>query len=165
MLRDLLQTALVVVAAMLLISSCGTGAGGTSTEEAHHECMREYREQSLEGVEPPNPVSKVQPRAGAAASGWACVSAVVGVTGGVVSVELVSASEPVFGRNAIAAARRWTFEPATLDGEPVESSFRLFTSYRRSSHPLSLSLIAFETMLGNLFQTALVVETCCGLLV
>jgi len=74
---------------------------------------------------PPAPVHQASPRYPDTArreglSGTAHVSLVVDETGGIRSVEIArSSGHADLDEAALAAAREWTFEPATRDGKPV----------------------------------------------
>jgi TonB family protein len=62
----------------------------------------------------------------------------VSVRGTVQAVELVKGEEP-FGSAAAAAARRWRYRPATLDGQPLATSLIVRVPFRLSSDARSFS--------------------------
>lgn len=72
--------------------------------------------------------------------GEAIVDLLVDATGQVAAVNLVSASHPEFGTEALAAARKWTFAPATVDGKPVAA--RLQVPFRYVMPEVSTQLAA-----------------------
>ncbi|HEY0947806.1 MAG TPA: energy transducer TonB [Opitutaceae bacterium] len=51
--------------------------------------------------------------------GFATVDILVDSSGRVVETSLVRATHPEFGSRALAAAKRWKFEPATARGKPI----------------------------------------------
>jgi protein TonB len=74
---------------------------------------------------PPKPVETPSPGYPAAltdtgTSGTAAIDVVVRTDGSVGDAQLKSADHEAFGEAALAAVRKWRFEPATLDGAPVE---------------------------------------------
>ena len=75
-----------------------------------------------ESFTPPKPIKRVIPDFSRPGHGHftAVVVAKIGKNGKVISAELQSASDPEFGAAALAAARKWRWEPAKEDGRPVE---------------------------------------------
>jgi TonB family protein len=57
--------------------------------------------------------------------GIATVDMLIDSTGRVVSAELVNATVPEFGRLALAAAKEWTFVPASAKGKPISTRVRV----------------------------------------
>jgi TonB family protein len=53
--------------------------------------------------------------------GWVHVRFTVTTAGSVVDVVVVRSSHPVFERAAVAAARKWKYQPALEAGQPIES--------------------------------------------
>lgn len=76
---------------------------------------------------PARPLRKVQPVYPPEASrrrieGWVELSFTIDTDGKVTDVQVVRSQPPrVFDREAVAAMRQWTFEPALRDGQPVPS--------------------------------------------
>ncbi|MEM8998156.1 MAG: hypothetical protein AAGF23_25460 [Acidobacteriota bacterium] len=58
-------------------------------------------------------------------SAAACVSARVGVDGRLKDPVLVHSTDEVYARRVLESLDSWLFEPATLDGEPVEVDYFL----------------------------------------
>lgn len=52
--------------------------------------------------------------------GFASVAFVIAKDGSIQDIEVLRASEPVFGEVSRRAVKQWRFEPATKDGEPVD---------------------------------------------
>ena len=62
-------------------------------------------------------------------------------TGAVVASRVISASRPEFGEAALAAARRWRFEPALLNGRPIAKAISIpFVFQPNFTHPLEQAL-------------------------
>ncbi|HUG11834.1 MAG TPA: energy transducer TonB [Opitutaceae bacterium] len=61
--------------------------------------------------------------------GIATVDMQVDSSGRVVSAELVRATTPEFGRLALAAAKEWTFVPASANGKPTTMRVRVPFSF------------------------------------
>ncbi len=57
--------------------------------------------------------------------GIATVDMLIDSTGRVVSTELVSTTVPELGRLALAAAKDWTFVPASAKGKPITTRVRV----------------------------------------
>ena len=57
--------------------------------------------------------------------GWVVVEGVVSQQGRFIDVNIAKASDPGFNENAIKAAERYSFDPATLDGKPVACLLRI----------------------------------------
>lgn len=73
-------------------------------------------------TDPPNYPAEAARRG---TEGFVEVEIVIGADGKVSSVNVLKAQPArVFEREAIAAVRRWTFNPATEGGSPVESRMR-----------------------------------------
>lgn len=66
----------------------------------------------------------------AKAEGVVVVRTVIDRKGKVASTEVVEAGRDDFGVAAIAAISEWTFEPATLEGEPVPVYYHLTVRFR-----------------------------------
>ena len=55
---------------------------------------------------------------------------IVAKDGSVYSAEVQRTSDPVFNENAIETVKRWQFQPATKDGEPVAVLINVEVSFR-----------------------------------
>lgn len=52
--------------------------------------------------------------------GTACVEVTIDTEGKIVDPEVLYTTSPQFARHFLAALKGWRYEPATLDGQPVE---------------------------------------------
>jgi periplasmic protein TonB len=98
--------------------------------------MRVYSE-ATPGIVLPTVVNREQPSYTRAAldaqvAGDAAVDLTVGADGRVRDVLLVKSVDPVHGLDdaAVASAGRWTFTPATLNGQPVPVRVRVSMSFK-----------------------------------
>lgn len=62
--------------------------------------------------------------------GGATVCVIVGGDGFVHAAQVIRADDPSFGENSLEAVRRWRFEPAMRDGQPVAVRVQVETSFR-----------------------------------
>jgi TonB family protein len=54
----------------------------------------------------------------------------IGAAGTVDAVKVVCSLDPGLDANAVAAARKWSFAPATKDGQPVPVQIEVSMAYR-----------------------------------
>jgi len=80
----------------------------------------------LERVEPEYPNAARR----ALVSGKVVVRATIAKSGSVTGVQWVSGSE-VFRENAIAAVKQWRYQPASLNGKPIESDLEIVLQFHR----------------------------------
>ena len=118
---------------IVLLKGCATSqqpfAGGTLREDVFNERMAsqgtEYYCSDGACDRPPRLVSGRVPAFPAIAAlegrgGFASVSFVIAKDGSTREIEVLRASEPVFGEVSRRAVMRWRFEPARKDGEAVD---------------------------------------------
>lgn len=103
----------VVLAATLLLSGFAVQASGADVPAGTSA--------------PPRPVGAVQPEYPAAArdlgvDGRVLCSVTIDERGGVASVEVVESASPLLADAARDALLRWSFEPATRNGQAVSST-------------------------------------------
>ncbi len=55
------------------------------------------------------------------------------VNGKLGTLEVIDADHPEFVKPALRAVRKWTFEPATCDGRPVEATYTLRVAFKLPS--------------------------------
>lgn len=77
-------------------------------------------------VEPEYPVEARKK----AKQGHVLLSGVVTRKGRLVRIEIVHSSDEIFEQPAIAAVRRWLFEPARCDGEPMQVAYGAEVRFR-----------------------------------
>jgi TonB family protein len=73
--------------------------------------------------------------------GTVILQALIDRTGAVVSVEMLSTQpkdHPEFGESAMAAIRKWRYEPATHEGEPVDVYFTVRVNFALGDSPKNL---------------------------
>jgi protein TonB len=56
--------------------------------------------------------------------GTVLIRFIVDATGNVMEPEILDATHPAFGQSVLEAVKSWKFQPATLDGEPVNLAVR-----------------------------------------
>src|SRR5580698_1166770 len=80
-------------------------------------------------LSPPVPLHRVQPTypagAAAGAAGDVVLGLTVSATGGVEQADVVESKGPELDAAAIAAAKQWTFSPATRGTRPIVSHIRV----------------------------------------
>lgn len=64
------------------------------------------------------------------ATGTVWVLSRIDIDGKPQEVEVVNSPYPSLGQASLAAIKRWTFEPATCDGQPVETQMVILTHYK-----------------------------------
>jgi len=64
-------------------------------------------------------------------SGKVVVRATITKSGSVTGVQWVSGNE-LFRDNAVAAVKQWRYQPANLDGKPIESDLEIVLQFHRS---------------------------------
>ncbi len=69
----------------------------------------------------------------------------IGTDGKVTDIEIISASEPAFAESVQTALAKWTFTPATLDGQPVAK--RVANLFKLGPPPEQLNGIKFNNLL------------------
>lgn len=77
--------------------------------------------------------------------GQVCVAFSTDVTGKVDDCLAVAYSHPDFARVAVAAVRKWTFEPARLSGQPIATASEVIFNFETQG-TVVLSLTAAETL-------------------
>jgi TonB family protein len=117
-----------------LVLGCGLI---TLTVSAQQTAPTRVYNESTPGIVLPTVVTREQPpytRAAldAGVAGDAAVDVTIGVDGRVHDVLLVKSVDAAHGVDeaALASAGRWTFTPATLNGEPVSVRVRLTMSFK-----------------------------------
>lgn len=116
---------------------------------------------SLAAVVAPKPVNMVQPvsppeLAHQGIDGTAVVMMRIDAKGVVTDATVVSANEPGFGEAAVAAAKQWTFQPATRDGQPIAIKVQQPFNFPAPANR-KLCALAGREVFGEL--TEVVVET------
>lgn len=84
------------------------------------------------GASLPSVISRVNldPAAVRGLRGFACARVTIGPDGSVRAVEMLTQSNRVVGEEFARALRKWTFQPAMKDGQPIESSMTLSVNIR-----------------------------------
>jgi len=96
------------------------GGGGSGTRAGPLELTPEMvRPVLLTKISPTYPKVARQARL----EGKVTVQAVIGLDGGVESVEILRSTSPLFEESALEAVRRWKYRPATMGGQPVRVYF------------------------------------------
>jgi TonB family protein len=82
-------------------------------------------------IKPPRAVRQAEPIGPGPGHGPVLVvmSVVVGVDGKPHDVRVTSDPQPDFDRASLKAVRQWTFNPATCNGEPIETEIAIETSF------------------------------------
>jgi TonB family protein len=96
--------------------------------------------QDVPGVSPPHLRSKVQAQYSEEArkarlEGTVLLRIVVGSDGGARDFEVLRSVGMGLDENAIAAVRKWQFEPGTKDGQPVNVRVQIEVNFRLGDHP------------------------------
>jgi TonB family protein len=84
----------------------------------------------LSGVKPPRMTYSPEPVFPAAGGGQVVMRVFLGTDGKPRDVEVTSAPNPGFDQAALKAIRRWTFSPATCEGEPVATEIAIVANFR-----------------------------------
>jgi len=90
-------------------------------------------------IVPPQPIHKVSPvypedARKDKAEGTVILEAVIDTTGAVKNVKILQTPRDDFGKAAADAVRQWVFEPATLEGKPVEVIFTMTIRFALDHH-------------------------------
>jgi periplasmic protein TonB len=104
------------------------GAGVSTNDEGTQRRIRVGR-----GIKPPKRIVYVEPvyppdAKAAGIEGMVVLDAVIDTDGAVIAVEVLT-SVPELDQAAIDAVRQWKFEPALLNGEPVEVAMNLTVNF------------------------------------
>ena len=122
-------------AAVILMLSCSTLAAQESADQNSQSIENDTVYEIGKGVTPPKGVYTPNPEYSEKArkkkiSGTVLVAMVVMADGKVQDVTVTKSLEPSLDEQAIAAVKRWTFEPATKDGKPVAVHLHAEVSFR-----------------------------------
>jgi len=126
---------LLTAIALMFVGGC---ASGPPLSPIDPELLAEYRALPLSGDETgivaPKVIRRVDPKmpaefVGSGQARSAALEAAVGADGKVLAVWYVSGDRQ-WARVVADALRRWEFEPATRDGEPVAVRFKMTSNFR-----------------------------------
>lgn len=126
-----LRTLVFVVSLAVALTSCATSRTANESDAVFataQECPEGSERRS------PKPVTRIDPKLpheliGTGFSGEAVVEAIIDTDGTVLAVRRLK-GDPRWAAEVVRAVRRWKFEPALCDGEPLRVSFKMTSRIR-----------------------------------
>ena len=67
--------------------------------------------------------------------GWVILNYMVGTTGKPYDIAVVNSTHEAFEKSAIEAAEKWQYQPAMLDGEPIDAGTTMMITFALSGKP------------------------------